>query len=46
MKIRVIKLYETGSPENMKWEEIELGEISNDEVVIKHTAVGFNLINL
>ncbi|MDB4128355.1 quinone oxidoreductase [Hyphomicrobiales bacterium] len=45
MKIRAIKLYETGSPENMKWEEIELGEISNDEVLIKHTAVGFNLID-
>jgi NADPH2:quinone reductase len=36
------KFYETGSPEVMRWEEVEVGDPRPGEVRIRHVAVGLN----
>ena len=39
---QAIRFYETGAPEVMRWEEIEVGEPGAGEVRIRHVAVGLN----
>ena len=45
MSIRAIRAYDTGGPEVMKWEEVELGEPGPGQVRIRHAAVGLNYID-
>ena len=40
-----IRLYETGGPENMRWEEVEAGAPGPGEVLVRNTAVGLNYID-
>ncbi len=40
-----IRLYETGGPEKLKWEEIQVGEPGPGEVRVRNTAVGLNFID-
>ncbi len=44
MKIRAIRVHKTGAPSVMKWDRIELAGPGPDQVLIRHTAIGFNLI--
>lgn len=37
-----IRFYETGAPEVMKWETVEVGEPGAGEVRVRHEAVGLN----
>ncbi|WP_430331236.1 quinone oxidoreductase family protein [Rhodococcus sp. ACT016] len=39
---KAIRFYETGGPEVMKWESVEVGEPGPGEVRIRHEAVGLN----
>tara|TARA_Y100000590_G_scaffold364139_1_gene422244 strand:+ start:6910 stop:7896 length:987 start_codon:yes stop_codon:yes gene_type:complete len=45
MKTRAIKLYETGPPEKMIWENVSLPKVTKDEVLVEHEFVGFNMID-
>src|SRR5690349_15187935 len=40
-----IRLYETGGPEKLKWEEVQVGDPGPGEVRVRNTAVGLNFID-
>jgi NADPH2:quinone reductase len=42
---RAIRLHQTGGPEFLQWEEVEVGEPGPGQARIRHTAVGVNLID-
>lgn len=42
----IIRFHETGGPDVLRWESIELGEPARDEVRLRHTAVGLNFIDV
>ena len=41
----VIRIHETGGPEVMVWEEIDIGDPGENEVRVRHTAIGLNYID-
>ena len=41
-----IVVHETGGPEVMKWEEVSVGDPGPGEILIRHTAVGLNFIDV
>lgn len=43
---KAIRIYETGGPEVLKWENIEVTVPQYGEVKIRHTAVGLNYIDI
>ena len=43
---RVVKIEKTGGPEVLKFETIELGKPSSEEVLIEHKAIGLNFIDI
>jgi NADPH:quinone reductase len=43
---KVIRLYETGGPEVLKWEDFDPGSPGLGEVLIRHEAVGLNFIDI
>jgi len=46
VKARICTIERTGGPEVIEWRDAELdGEPANDEVLIRHTAVGLNYID-
>jgi len=40
-----IRIYETGGPEKMRWEEVQVGDPGPGEVRVRNTAVGLNFID-
>jgi NADPH2:quinone reductase len=44
--MRVIRVYEPGGAEQLKYEEAEVPRPSEDEVRLRHTAIGINLIDV
>ncbi len=42
---RAIRIHEHGGPEVMKWEEVEVGAPGDNEVRLRHTAVGLNYLD-
>lgn len=40
-----IRVYETGGPEKLKWEEVQVGDPGPGEVRVRNTAVGLNYID-
>lgn len=42
---RAIRIHETGGPEVLRWEEVELGQPGPGEVRVRQTAVGLNFID-
>jgi NADPH:quinone reductase len=40
-----IRIYETGGPEKMKWEEVQVGNPGAGEVRVRSTAVGLNFVD-
>ena len=42
----VIRFYETGGPEVLKWEPVETKRPGTDEVLVRHRAVGLNFIDI
>jgi NADPH2:quinone reductase len=40
-----IRLYQTGGPENLRWEEVQVGDPGPGEVRVRTTAVGLNFID-
>jgi len=43
---KAIRIYETGGPEVMKWEEIDPGDPGPGEARVRHEAVGLNFIDV
>ncbi|WP_137388581.1 quinone oxidoreductase family protein [Rhodoligotrophos defluvii] len=43
---KAIRIHETGGPEVLGWEEVELGEPGQGEVRVRQTAVGLNYIDV
>ena len=43
---KVIRIYETGGPEVMRWEEYDPGQPGAGEVLVRHEAVGLNFIDV
>lgn len=41
-----IQIYETGGPEVMKWEEVEVGEPGAGQVKLRQSAIGLNYIDV
>ncbi len=41
-----IRLYETGGPDVMRWEEVGAGETAPNEARIRHEAIGLNFIDI
>jgi len=42
---RAIRIHETGGPEVLRWEEVEVGRPGQGEVLLRQTAVGLNFID-
>ncbi len=42
---RAIRIHETGGPEVLRWEEVEVGSPGPGQVLLEHTAVGLNYID-
>lgn len=45
-KTRAIRVYETGGPEVMKWEEVDVPDPGPGQVRLRHSAVGLNFIDV
>jgi len=44
--IMAIRIHETGGPEVLRWEEVEVGHPGPGEARLRHTAVGLNFIDV
>jgi NADPH:quinone reductase len=44
-RVHAIRIHQTGGPEAMRWEEVEVGEPGPGQVRIRHKAVGLNFID-
>jgi NADPH:quinone reductase len=42
---KVVRFYEAGGPEVLRWEDVEVGEPGEGQARIRHTAVGVNFID-
>ena len=45
MRCHAIRLHETGGPERLRWEELEVGDPVAGEVLLRQTAIGLNYID-
>lgn len=43
---KAIRIHQTGGPEVMRWEDVEVGKPGPGEVRLRHTAVGLNYIDV
>jgi NADPH2:quinone reductase len=43
--VHAIRVHETGGPDVMKWEEVEVGDPGTGEARVRHTAIGLNFID-
>ena len=46
MKTKAFRVYEAGGPEALKCDTVNLPELGSGEVLIRHTAIGVNLIDI
>jgi len=44
--VKAIRIYETGGPEVLRWEEVDPGRPGSGEVLLRHEAVGLNFIDV
>src|SRR3546814_5533323 len=43
--VHAIRVHETGGPEKLRWEEVEVGSPGEGQVRLRHRAVGVNYID-
>src|SRR3546814_16219191 len=43
--VHAIRVHETGGPEKLRWEEVEVGSPGQGQVRLRHRAVGVNYID-
>lgn len=41
-----IRIHRHGGPEVLQWEAVELGQPARDEVLVRHTAIGLNFLDV
>jgi NADPH2:quinone reductase len=46
MMARAIRIYQHGGPEVLRWENVEVGTPENQEVLLRHTAIGINFADI
>ena len=46
MKCHAVVAHETGGPEVLKWEAVDVAPPSSGEALIRHTGVGLNFIDV
>lgn len=44
--VKAITVHELGGPEVLKWEDVEVGEPGDGEILVKHKAIGVNFIDV
>lgn len=44
--VKAITVHELGGPEVLKWEDVEVGEPGEGEILVKHKAIGVNFIDV
>ena len=44
-KTKVLQIHKYGGPEVLAWEDVDLPEPGTGEVLIRHTAIGFNFVD-
>lgn len=42
---KAIRIHETGGPEVLRWEDVEVGDPGDGEIRVRHTAIGLNYID-
>jgi NADPH:quinone reductase len=45
MRCHAIRIHETGGPDVLRWEEVEVGEPAAGQVLLRQTAIGLNYID-
>src|SRR5882672_7301873 len=45
MRCHAVRVHETGGPEKLTWEEVDLGDPAPGQVLLRQTAVGLNYID-
>ena len=43
--VKAIRIHDTGGPDVMKWEDVDVAAPGSGEVLVRHTAVGLNFID-
>ena len=43
---KVIRIYETGGPDVLRWEDYDPGQPATGQVLVQHEAVGLNFIDV
>lgn len=43
--VHAIRIHETGGPEVLSWDEVNVGSPSEGEILVRHTAIGLNYID-
>jgi NADPH2:quinone reductase len=46
MKTKVLQIHKHGGPDVLSWDEVDLPAPGQGEVLIRHTAVGFNFVDI
>jgi NADPH2:quinone reductase len=44
--VKAIRIHQIGGPEVLRWEDVAIGEPGPGEVLLRHTAVGLNFIDI
>ncbi|MEE3107177.1 MAG: quinone oxidoreductase [Pseudomonadota bacterium] len=44
--VKAIRIHTAGGPEQMQWEDVEVGAPAADQVRVRHTAIGLNFIDV
>lgn len=44
-KTKVVRIHEFGGPEVLKYEDVDIGDPGDGEVLIRHTAIGLNFVD-
>ena len=42
---KAIRFHQTGGPEVLQWDDIDVGEPSENQILVRHTAIGLNYID-
>ena len=42
---KAIRFHQTGGPEVLQWDDIDVGEPSDNQILVRHTAIGLNYID-
>ncbi|XP_020965573.1 uncharacterized protein LOC107612846 isoform X2 [Arachis ipaensis] len=44
--VKAIRVHQIGAPQVLKWEDVEIGELKEGEVHVKHKAIGVNFVDV